>query len=146
MSILPNDSAEVPPGFQPLARSSAFLDLLGPLWQRPAQAGADQTLTLGLHIRAQHCNASGNAHGGLLATLADVGLGYATAFSREPAVRLTTVSLNLDYCGTARQGDWLEVHSRILRLGRQMAFAEARLCCAQRTVARASAVFHIPGG
>jgi len=136
--------ADVPPGFQPLQRSSPFLDLLGPLQQRPAQAG--DLLVLGLRIEPRHCNASGTAHGGLLATLADVGLGYATAFSVEPPVRLTTASLSLDYCGVARLGDWLEVHCEIVRLGRQLAFSEARLRSGERMVARASAVFHIPGG
>lgn len=135
---------EARPGFLPLQRSSPFLDLLGPLLQRPAQGSTP--LVLGLRIGAKHCNASGTAHGGLLATLADVGLGYACAFSVEPPVRLTTVNLSLDYCGVARLGDWLEVHCEILRLGRQMAFANACLRVDDKAIARASAVFHIPGG
>lgn len=144
MSAIDPRAEAIPEGFLPLQRSSPFLDLLGPLLQRPAQGG--EPLMLGLRIEQKHCNASGTAHGGLLATLADVGLGYATAFSVEPPVRLTTVNLSLDYCGVARLGDWLEVHCDILRLGRQVAFADARLRAAGKVVARASAVFHIPGG
>lgn len=144
MSVIDSRARTTPEGFLPLQRSSPFLDLLGPLLQRPAQNG--ELLVLGLRIEQKHCNASGAAHGGLLATLADVGLGYASAFSVEPPVRLTTVNLSLDYCGAARLGDWLEVHCDILRLGRQIAFADARLRVAGKLVARASAVFHIPGG
>lgn len=77
-------------------------------------------------------------------TLADVGLGYAMAFSREPPQPMVTVGLRLDFCGVARVGDWLEVHTRVDKLGQRMAFASARLHSGERLVASASGVFHLP--
>ncbi len=79
----------VPEGFQPLFRSSPLLDLLGPFFCRH---DAQRQLVVALRIDEKHCNHGGTAHGGLLSTLADVGLGYAMAFSREPPQPMVTVA------------------------------------------------------
>ncbi|EPN6730263.1 PaaI family thioesterase [Pseudomonas aeruginosa] len=131
----------VPEGFQPLFRSSPLLDLLGPFFCRQ---DAQRQLVVALRIDEKHCNHGGTAHGGLLSTLADVGLGYAMAFSREPPQPMVTVGLRLDFCGVARVGDWLEVHTWVDKLGQRMAFASARLHSGERLVASASGVFHLP--
>ncbi|WP_162962235.1 PaaI family thioesterase, partial [Pseudomonas aeruginosa] len=121
--------------------SSPLLDLLGPFFCRQ---DAQRQLVVALRIDEKHCNHGGTAHGGLLSTLADVGLGYAMAFSREPPQPMVTVGLRLDFCGVARVGDWLEVHTRVDKLGQRMAFASARLHSGERLVASASGVFHLP--
>src|SRR5690349_1396894 len=43
-----------------------------------------ERLIIGLRILAKHANARGVAHGGLLMTLADIALGYNTAYREEP--------------------------------------------------------------
>lgn len=130
-----------PDGFRPLQRSSPLLDLLGPFYGRHDLQGR---LVVAVRIEDKHCNHGGTAHGGLLSTLADVGLGYAMAFSREPPQPMVTVGLRLDFCGSARLGDWLEVHTEIDKIGQRMAFASARIRCGERLVASASGVFHLP--
>ncbi len=130
-------------GFLPLFRTSPFLDSVGPFFYRQEQAS--DPLVVAVRIMEKHCNVSGTVHGGLISTLADVALGYATAFSQEPPVRLTTVNLSLDFTGVARIGDWLEARTHIHKLGKRMAFANALIACGEEPVARASAVFHIPG-
>lgn len=132
---------ETPPGFEPLFRSSPFLDLLGPLYSRRDEADG---LVIAARIGPQHCNQRGTAHGGLLCTLADVALGYSTAFSQDPPLAMATVNLSLDFCGAARLGDLVEVRSAIHKVGQRLAFASAHLSCGEHPVARASAVFHIP--
>ena len=62
--------------WQPLFRTSPFLDLIGPLFQRPND-GDDGGFVIGLRIEEKLCNARQGAHGGVLATLADISLGYA---------------------------------------------------------------------
>lgn len=62
---------DVPSGFVPFAQSSPFLDLIGPFYAKNEAQG----LVLGLRIEHRHCNRRGLAHGGLLVTLADLGLG-----------------------------------------------------------------------
>lgn len=140
----PQDGVSGPkPGFGPLPRSSPFLERVGPLYSRREPTGL---LVLGLRLRDYHCNAGGTAHGGLLGTLVDVALGYATAFSREPPVPMTTVSLRLDFTGVVHLGDWVEVHTRVHKVGRRLAFADARMLVEDATVACASAVFQIHTG
>lgn len=145
ITVATADTAAPPPeGFGPLMRSSPFLERVGPLFCRRDRDS--DMLVFGLWVLPYHCNAGGTAHGGLLGTLADVALGYATAFSREPAVPLTTVSLRLDFTGPVRLGDWLEVHTQVRKIGQRLAFADARMTVGEGVVASASAVFQIHTG
>lgn len=128
---------DIPPGFEPLTRSSPVLDLLGPIHAKGQ--GAD--LILGLRVEPKHCNARGTIHGGILATLADVALGYATAFSADPPIPLVTANLTLDFTGTAKIGDWLETSVDIQKKGARLAFANGFIHVGTERIVRASAVF-----
>ena len=128
-----------PEGYLPLFRSSAFLDLVGPLFYRP-EGGA---FRIGMRVLAQHANSSGAMHGGLIATLADVSLGYVTASSREPALRMSTASLTIDYLGAAPLGSWVESQVSIDKIGRHLAFADAAISANGRPVAKTRALFAI---
>ena len=81
-----------PDGFEPLFRTSPFTDLIGPLLGR----GKGAALEIGLRINQKHCNARGSVHGGILATLAAVALGYTMAFSTDPPGNLVTSNLTID--------------------------------------------------
>ena len=86
-----NQEPRPPPGFEPLFRTSPFLDTVGPLFYRKEPDGG---FVVGLRILAKHANARGSAHGGLLLTLIDVALGYRAAFSQDPPAALTTASVS----------------------------------------------------
>jgi acyl-coenzyme A thioesterase 13 len=128
----------VPLGFEPLFRTSPFLDLLGPVFYRRLE---NNTFIIGLRVAHQHANARGSAHGGLLLTLADIALGYVSAFSEDPPLSLTTASMSADFVGSAKLGDWLEAHVDILKIGRRLVFANAHLLVGDERIARVSAVF-----
>lgn len=132
-------SEQVPEGFGPILRSSPVLDALGGFHSK----GAGSALQIGLRVGDRHCNSRGTVHGGVLATLADIGMGYLMVFGHEPPRRMTTASLTIDYTGSAKVGDWIEVHMDAPKIGRQIAFANARLMVGDRQVARASAVFAV---
>ncbi|HEF4761931.1 TPA: PaaI family thioesterase [Pseudomonas putida] len=134
-----NDSA-IPEGFTPLTRSSPLLDLLGPIYSK----GSGLQLELGLWTDARHANGRGTLHGGVLATLADVGMGYAMAFSSDPPQPLITASMTLDYLSAVQINEWLQVRLETSKKGRQLAFATVGLYVGERMVARASAVFAVP--
>jgi acyl-coenzyme A thioesterase 13 len=127
-----------PPGFEPLFRTSPFLDTVGPLFCR---RDAERGLVIGLRIAEKHANARGVAHGGLLLTLADIALGYRTAFSQDPPAGLITASLTADFAGAAKIGDWVEAHVDVQKLGGRLAFANAFLTVDGERIVRASAVF-----
>jgi acyl-coenzyme A thioesterase 13 len=126
-----------PPGFELHDRTSPFLDLIGPLWSRRGEAG----LELALAIDERHVNGRGFAHGGVLAALADVALGYAASSSTEPPVRLITASLTIDFVGPVRSGQVVIATVDVQRVGRRVAFANCYLHCDSERVVRASAVF-----
>src|SRR2546422_10287220 len=81
----------VPHGFKPLERSSPVIEMIGPVYSRGE--GAD--LVLALRAERKHCNMRGTVHGGILATLADVALGYSLAFSTQPPTAAGTANLSL---------------------------------------------------
>lgn len=127
----------LPDGFEPLFRTSPFLDLIGPLYSRRDTDG----MTIGLRADGRHVNARGAVHGGVLLTLADIALGYTTAFSQEPPLHLTTASMAVDFAGGARQGDWIEARADIQKVGGRLAFANAYLSVEGTRIVRASGVF-----
>jgi acyl-coenzyme A thioesterase 13 len=131
----------VPSGFKPLSRTSPLLDLVGPVYAR----GAGSDLVLGLRAETKHCNARGTVHGGMLATLADVALGYTMAFASDPPGNLVTANLSLDYAGTAKAGDWLEAQVDIQKQGSRLSFANCYILVGAQRIVRASAVFVAAG-
>ena len=96
---------------------------------------------IGLRIAEKHANARGFAHGGLLVTLADIALGYQTAFGQDPPAGLITANLTADFAGAAKIGDWVEAHVDVQKLGGRLAFANAFLVVDGERIVRASAVF-----
>ncbi|EDX88984.1 thioesterase family protein, putative [Alcanivorax sp. DG881] len=91
----------------------------------------------------KHCNARGIVHGGVLGTLADIAMGYSSAFSTEPPTPMVTTSQTMDYVGKAEQGDWIEVHTDVQKVGRSTAFANCYFHIGSRRIARASAIFSV---
>jgi uncharacterized protein (TIGR00369 family) len=132
---------DVPSEFRPLFRTSPVLDLIGPLYCRGEGAG----LVTGMRAEAKHCNARGTVHGGMLATLADVALGYAMAFSSTPPASLVTANLTLDFAGTAKIGDWLEARVDVQKRGSRLSFANCYITVDEQRIVRASAVFLVAG-
>lgn len=132
---------ELPAGFGPLLRTSPALELIGPLYSR----GEGARLEIGLSVAQKHCNARGTVHGGIFATLADVALGYAMAFSTEPPTAAVTANLSLDFAGAASIGDWLQTEVDIQKLGSRLAFANCYITAGGERIVRASAVFLVTG-
>ncbi len=130
-----------PQGFKPLARKSPAIELIGPLYSR----GEGASLVLGLRAERKHCNLRGSVHGGILATLADVALGYSLAFSTEPPTAAITANLSLDFAGAAKEGDWIEARIDFHKLGTRLAFGNCYLTVGETRIARASAVFLVAG-
>uniref|UniRef100_UPI0025F5ACF8 PaaI family thioesterase n=1 Tax=uncultured Caulobacter sp. TaxID=158749 RepID=UPI0025F5ACF8 len=130
---------DIPDGFVPHVRKSPVTDPWEPLYA----CKAEDRLVLGVRVREVHCNSRSMPHGGFLAALADnamgLSLGVALAAARQPAGGLVTVSLTLDYLGSAKLGQWLEFDTDFIKLGRSICFAEATVRADGGPVARARA-------
>lgn len=129
----------IPAGFEPIFRSSPFLDLIGPLYYRRSDHG----FILALRAEAKHCNLRETVHGGVLSTLADIALGYNTALTGPEPIPMVTANLSLDFVGSARLGDWIEVETEVLKRGKSLAFASCHFSVGEERIARASGIFKI---
>ena len=103
-------------------------------------------MSIGLAIEAKHTNSRGICHGGVLATLADLALGYAMLaksgeISGERQGSFVTAHLAVDYAGAAKVGDWIESNVEIQHVGSRLAFANCYLVAGKRPIVRASAIF-----
>jgi len=129
---------KTPRGFRAIPRLSPFNALVGPLYLKRPRG---KPVSIGLRIEKKHLNSRGICHGGVLATLADLALGYAIHGKSGGAAAFVTAHLAVDYAGAARGGDWVESRVEIQRIGSRLAFANCYLVCGGRGIVRASAIF-----
>lgn len=132
----------MPDGYTRHTRRSPLTDPWEPLYARET----GEAVHLAVEVREAHCNARGFAHGGFISALADnaMGLSVVRLARLQPGqeeASAVTVTLALDYLDTARIGEWLEVRPTVLKLGRSLAFAECRVVCGERLIARGNASF-----
>lgn len=100
-------------------------------------------VTLGWQAQPRHLNLQGLVHGGVLATLLDTAMGLAVRSAIEPGRRHVTVEMGVHYLRPAHPGR-LRAHGRVVRVGRELAFAEADVVDPQdRVLARATGTFSV---
>ena len=146
----------IPEGFEPFATNSPYSVHIGPLYIKLL----NDEVIFGLPVKQQHCNSGGVLHGGMVNTLADLAIGNNIGLvlaaragadgtpasgARQGGAPIATVSMTTDFAGSAKQGDWVEVHVDVQRVGRSMAFANAYLISNDTRFARTSAVFKVIG-
>jgi uncharacterized protein (TIGR00369 family) len=132
-------TASPPEGFAPHFRKSPVTEPWEPLFSRKL----DGAVQIGLHLRGAHCNSRGLLHGGVIAALADNAMGLSCGLSLPSVEGLVTVSLTVDYVGSAKIGQWLQIEPRVLKTGKSMGFADALVTADGAVIARASATFRI---
>lgn len=103
---------------------------------------------LRLAVASRHAGADGTAHGGVLTALLDTACALALWGARgEDAGKRPHASIEMSaaFLGDAAVGDVIVTEGRILKLGRQVAFAEseARRGSDGEVVARAAVTFAI---
>ncbi len=134
---------DIPEGYFPHFRKSPVTQPWEPIYA--CEAG--DRLKLGVRVRPEHCNSRSMPHGGFLAALADNAMGLSVgvrmAAAGYPAARLVTVSLTMDYLGSAGVGQWLEFDPDFVKLGRSICFTEATVRADGTPVARARATFKL---
>lgn len=129
--------ARIPEGWHEIERLSPFNALVGPLYERRE----GDAVSIGLAVGEKHTNSRGICHGGVLATLADLALGYAMLAKSGDQGSFLTAHLAVDYAGAARSGDWIESRVEIQHVGSRLAFANCYLVVGDKPIVRASAIF-----
>ncbi|HEY2445071.1 MAG TPA: PaaI family thioesterase [Rhizomicrobium sp.] len=132
--------ADVPAGFSPLNLAMGFLEANGPLYGK----WIDERLLVGFRIEMRHCNPAKVAHGGMLATFADMLLPLATrAQSKADLGFLPTVSLACDFLAPAPLGAWVEGRAESLTATRNLVFAQGMAMADNTPCLRANGIFKI---
>jgi uncharacterized protein (TIGR00369 family) len=133
------NTPDIPPGFEPHFRKSPFTDPWEPLYSKRTE----KAVIMGLRLAKPHTNARGLIHGGLIASLADNAMGYSCAQVTGWVSSLVTISLSIDFTGTAEIGQWLSVESDVIRTGSTICFAQSLIKADEIVIARASGTFRV---
>ena len=131
----------IPAGFVALAMGHGFMGINGPLYLRHEGA----LVQIGLRVEARHCNPMGNCHGGMLASFSDMVLPLSIhRKAAEIGMKfLPTISLQLDYLAPAPLGSWVQGEAEVLRITRNMVFAQGLVTADGAPAVRISGIFKI---
>ena len=130
---------EIPADFEPHFRKSPFTDPWEPLYSRRTERG----VTIGVRLASAHTNSRGLIHGGLIASLADNSMGYSCAQVMGWTTSFVTLSLSVDYVGSAKIGQWLAVECEVIKTGGTLCFAQSLIKADDAVIARANATFRV---
>ncbi|MFZ2994866.1 PaaI family thioesterase [Sphingobium sp.] len=101
----------------------------------------DEPYRFGFTVEERHCNRMRVCHGGMLSTLADIGMGVNANTLSDFNDPTPTISLSVDFIAAAAVGDWIETRTSVLRITRSLCFVEGRLIGPRGAVARCNATF-----
>ena len=133
----------IPGGYKPHFRKSAFTDPWEPLYSHVSET----QISLGTVLREAHCNSRGIIHGGFISAIADNAMGLTCAARMKTHGRrvtsLVTVNLSVDFTGMAKVGAWIFTNSEIVKLGGSLGFVRCQLETPDAVIARANATFKL---
>jgi uncharacterized protein (TIGR00369 family) len=130
---------EIPAGFEPHFRKSPFTDPWEPLYSKKT----NEAVSMGLWLAKPHTNARGLIHGGLIASLADNAMGYSCAQATGWTTSFVTVSLAVDFVGSAQIGQWLVVECEVIKTGKTICFVQCLINAGDAVIARANGTFRV---
>lgn len=133
--------SNVPEGFAPHFKKSAFTDPWEPLMSRTI----DDQVQIGVELRSAHCNSRGLVHGAFLTAIADNAIGLSIGVvlrSRGLDVgSLVTSNLAIDYVGMAKVGEWIVTDTTVLKAGKNLCVANCLVESSKNLVPRVNATF-----
>ena len=132
-------STGIPDGFEHHFRQSPLTDPWEPLYSKRTP----DAVIIGLRLAEPHTNSRGLIHGGLIAALADNAMGLSCGVQRADKSRLITVSLAIDFIGSATTGQWLAVETDVIKLGGNLCFAQCFVTADGAKIARANGTFSV---
>jgi uncharacterized protein (TIGR00369 family) len=112
-------------------------------WEPLYSCKADGVVRIGFLAAEAHANGRGFVHGGLISALADNAMGLSCVEALGDATGLVTVSLALDFLGSANLGQWVEIAPKVNRAGGSLCFAEALVTADGTPCAKAHATFRV---
>ena len=133
------EAAAIPAGFEPHFRKSPLTEPWEPLYSRRTE----KAVIMGLRLAKPHTNSRGLIHGGLIAALTDNAMGYSCALVMGWHNSLVTISLAVDFIGSADIGQWLAIEPEVIRTGSTICFAQSLIKADDVVIARANGTFRV---
>jgi uncharacterized protein (TIGR00369 family) len=129
---------QAPEGFVAFPVNIGFIGANGPLWVNPH----GDELRLGFRVEMRHCNPMKICHGGMMATFIDMLMPMSVAHQSAIKNRfMPTVQLSQEFLGPAPLGCWVEGTGQLLKMTRNLAFAQCLVTADGELCGRASGVF-----
>lgn len=138
--MTPEQEHDVPEGFKVFGLNDGLFGLVGPVFGRIMDGEA----RLGFRVAAKHLNPAGSCHGGMLATLVDVQIGFGSAVALKQRKFFPTINLNCDFLAPVMTGEWVEGRTEVIRATPRMVFCNATLLVNAAPVLRANGIMKIP--
>ena len=131
----------IPEGFEPHFRKSPLTEPWEPLYAKRTE----KAVFMGLRLAKPHTNSRGLIHGGLITALADNAMGYSCGLVMgwDTSKSLVTISLGVDFVGTAKIGQWLSIEPEVIRTGSTICFAQSLIKADDLVIARANGTFRV---
>jgi acyl-coenzyme A thioesterase PaaI-like protein len=121
-----------------MVETTGFIQLIGPLWQRPV----GDAYEYGLLTEDKHHNRRGLVQGGVLMTFADRTCGM---IARHVTGKQTmaTAQLDVHFMESGKIGELLISRPRVVRATRSLVFVSTEVTADKRVIAMANGVFKI---
>ena len=121
-----------------MVETTGFIQLIGPLWQRPV----GDTFEYGLLTEDKHHNRRGLVQGGVLMTFADRTCGM-IARHVTGKTTMATAQLDVHFMEAGKIGELLVSRPRVVRATRSLVFVSTEVTVDKRCIAMANGVFKI---
>ncbi len=136
----PSATPDLPEGFRSITMGGPFIAHNGPLYGRLV----DDRLQLGFRVEHRHTNPLNICHGGMMASFADMLLPCAAMYHGMNELRfLPTISLQVDYLAASPLGAWVQGEGEVLRVTRNMLFAQGLITADGEPALRVSGIFKL---
>ncbi|MFZ4480487.1 MAG: PaaI family thioesterase [Rhodoferax sp.] len=133
-----NPADPVPEGFRPVKVGGPFIAHNGPLYAR----WTGERLLLGFRVERRHTNPLEMCHGGMLAAFADMLIPITAMYQPDIELRfLPTISLQVDFMGSAPLGSWVQGEAEVLRSTKNMLFGRGLVSADGQPALRISGIF-----
>jgi uncharacterized protein (TIGR00369 family) len=134
-------SMDIPAGFAPFNRKSP---VTGP-WEPIYCKKMPDAVVLAVRLSKAHTNARGFAHGGFISALADNAMGHSLVATKLDSEKKSavTVSLAVDFLGSAQIGQWVEFTTTFIKAGGTLCFTQCFVTADGVPCARANATFRV---
>jgi acyl-coenzyme A thioesterase PaaI-like protein len=133
------EKIEMPEGYTHEPSGSAFVDHIGQIHRRSSRDASGQDIVLmAVRVEPHHVNSWGFAHGAFMAGMAEIGCAAAAWEPGGPPV--VAIEMSMQFIGSPRLGELLEVRGQLTRRTRTLVFSQCRAESDGKLVFTATAV------